>query len=148
MVGEIRDLDTGSIATKAALTGHLVLSTLHTNDAPSAIGRLIDMGIEPFLVASSVNLILAQRLVRRPCASCRERVQPHPEALRELELSDEEAASYEFMEGKGCVRVHEHRVPRPAGRLRGAADQQRDRDLILDRASARPSSAGRSRRGC
>ena len=67
MVGEIRDLETASIAVKAALTGHLVLSTLHTNDAPSAINRLIDMGIEPFLVASSVNLILAQRLVRRIC---------------------------------------------------------------------------------
>src|SRR5205814_6217107 len=71
MVGEIRDLDTASIATKAALTGHLVLSTLHTNDAPSTIGRLIDMGIEPFLVASSVNLVLAQRLVRKVCAHCR-----------------------------------------------------------------------------
>ncbi len=67
MVGEIRDLETASIAVKAALTGHLVLSTLHTNDAPSTINRLVDMGIEPFLVASSVNLILAQRLVRRVC---------------------------------------------------------------------------------
>ena len=75
MVGEIRDIDTASIAVKAALTGHLVLSTLHTNDAPSAIGRLIDMGIEPFLVASSVNLVLAQRLVRRVCANCKQQIE-------------------------------------------------------------------------
>src|SRR5206468_10721393 len=79
MVGEIRDLDTASIATKAALTGHLVLSTLHTNDAPSAIGRLIDMGIEPFLVASSVNLICAQRLLRKVCQSCKTDSKLHPE---------------------------------------------------------------------
>src|SRR5437762_10969991 len=70
MVGEIRDLETGSIAIKAALTGHLVLSTLHTNDAPSTITRMVDMGIEPFNVASAANLIVAQRLVRRVCKDC------------------------------------------------------------------------------
>jgi type II secretory ATPase GspE/PulE/Tfp pilus assembly ATPase PilB-like protein len=70
-----------------------VLSTLHTNDAASAIGRLVDMGIEPFLVASSLNLVLAQRLVRRPCNSCKRQVDPHPEVLRELGLSSEEAAA-------------------------------------------------------
>jgi type IV pilus assembly protein PilB len=74
MVGEIRDIETGSIAIKAALTGHLVLSTLHTNDAPSTITRMIDMGIEPFNVASAVNLITAQRLVRRICGTCKEPV--------------------------------------------------------------------------
>src|SRR3989454_4902790 len=72
MVGEIRDLETGSIAIKAALTGHLVLSTLHTNDAPSTVTRMIDMGIEPFNVASAVNLIVAQRLVRRVCSECKQ----------------------------------------------------------------------------
>jgi type IV pilus assembly protein PilB len=72
LVGEIRDFETAEIAVKAALTGHLVLSTLHTNDAPSTINRLMNMGIEPFLVASSVNLICAQRLVRRICANCKE----------------------------------------------------------------------------
>ena len=75
LVGEIRDFETAEIAVKAALTGHLVLSTLHTNDAPSTVNRLMNMGIEPFLVASSVNLICAQRLVRRVCANCKE---PHP----------------------------------------------------------------------
>ena len=77
LVGEIRDFETAEIAVKAALTGHLVLSTLHTNDAPSTINRLMNMGIEPFLVASSVHLICAQRLVRRVCANCKE---PHPHA--------------------------------------------------------------------
>src|SRR5207244_2209199 len=72
MVGEIRDLETGSIAIKAALTGHLVLSTLHTNDAPSTVTRMVDMGIEPFNVASAVNLIVAQRLVRRVCVECKQ----------------------------------------------------------------------------
>ena len=71
MIGEIRDLETGGIAIKAALTGHLVLSTLHTNDAPSTITRMIDMGIEPFNVASAVNLVVAQRLVRRICKDCK-----------------------------------------------------------------------------
>src|SRR5262245_36753104 len=78
MVGEIRDIDTASIAVKAALTGHLVLSTLHTNDAPSAVSRLIDMGIEPFLVSSSLNLVLAQRLVRRICPACKKPVKLDP----------------------------------------------------------------------
>ena len=81
LVGEIRDGETASIAVKAALTGHLVLSTLHTNDAPSSINRLVNMGIEPFLVANSVNLICAQRLVRRICEQCKEPVQvPHGQA--------------------------------------------------------------------
>jgi type IV pilus assembly protein PilB len=88
LVGEIRDYDTGSIAVKAALTGHLVLSTLHTNDAPSTIGRLVDMGIEPFLVASSVNLIVAQRLVRRLCKRCRSEAALHEEMARELGIPE------------------------------------------------------------
>ncbi|MFZ1947867.1 MAG: ATPase, T2SS/T4P/T4SS family, partial [bacterium] len=82
MVGEVRDSETASIATKAALTGHLVLSTVHTNDAPSTIDRLVDMGVEPFLVAASVNLVLAQRLVRKVCSKCRAEVEVHGEALR------------------------------------------------------------------
>src|SRR5206468_248436 len=136
MVGEIRDLDTASIATKAALTGHLVLSTLHTNDAPSAIGRLIDMGIEPFLVASSVNLVLAQRLVRRPCASCRERVQIHEETLHELGIPVAEADQYQFMEGKGCVECNNTGYRGRQGVYEVMAVSNAIRDLILDRAPA------------
>ena len=83
LVGEIRDFETAEIAVKAALTGHLVLSTLHTNDAPSTINRLMNMGIEPFLVASSLNLVCAQRLVRRVCANCKERRATLPPAALE-----------------------------------------------------------------
>src|SRR5205085_1128491 len=84
MVGEIRDIETGGIAIKAALTGHLVLSTLHTNDAPSTVTRMIDMGIEPFNVSSAVNLIVAQRLVRRICKECKAEVTYSPEELKAL----------------------------------------------------------------
>jgi len=102
MVGEIRDRETADIAVKAALTGHLVLSTLHTNDAPSTVNRLIDMGVEPFLVSSSVRLILAQRLIRKVCGRCSEVVKPHPEALAELGVTEEWASRVEFRRGRGC----------------------------------------------
>jgi type IV pilus assembly protein PilB len=102
MVGEVRDFETAEIAIKAALTGHLVLSTLHTNDAPSTINRLLNMGIEPFLVASSVNLILAQRLARRNCESCKAPVQVSPQMLRNLGVPEEDVPSYSCFKGKGC----------------------------------------------
>jgi type IV pilus assembly protein PilB len=107
LVGEIRDFETAEIAVKAALTGHLVLSTLHTNDAPSTINRLMNMGIEPFLVASSVNLICAQRLVRRICSGC---VQDHPhapQALVEAGFTPEEAARVIPKKGSGCERCNQ-----------------------------------------
>jgi type IV pilus assembly protein PilB len=106
LVGEIRDFETAEIAVKAALTGHLVLSTLHTNDAPSTVNRLMNMGIEPFLVASSVHLICAQRLVRRVCANCK---QPHPtppQALVQAGLTPEEAEAATPMKGTGCDRCN------------------------------------------
>jgi type IV pilus assembly protein PilB len=102
MVGEIRDLETGSIAIKAALTGHLVLSTLHTNDAPSTITRMIDMGIEAFNVASAVNLITAQRLVRRICSNCKEATTYPDEYFRAAALTDEEMEGMTFYKGAGC----------------------------------------------
>ena len=136
MVGEIRDIDTGAIATKAALTGHLVLSTLHTNDAASAIGRLIDMGIEPFLVASSVNLVLAQRLVRRPCASCKREVEPHPEVLRELGFSAEDGAAFAWMEGEGCVDCNNTGYKGRQGVYEVMTMTPALRDMVLDRAPA------------
>ena len=103
LVGEIRDFETAEIAVKAALTGHLVLSTLHTNDAPSTISRLMNMGIEPFLVATSVNLIGAQRLVRRVCTGCKEPQQLQPEALVEAGFSPEEAHKTVIYHGRGCA---------------------------------------------
>ena len=102
MVGEIRDYETAEIAVKAALTGHLVLSTLHTNDAPSTINRLLNMGIEPFLVASSVILIMAQRLVRRICKDCKQIEKAEPSALEKIGFSKEEARSITCYKGKGC----------------------------------------------
>jgi type IV pilus assembly protein PilB len=106
LVGEIRDFETAEIAVKAALTGHLVLSTLHTNDAPSTINRLMNMGIEPFLVASSVNLICAQRLVRRICTQCKKE-EPHaPQALVEAGFTPEEAQSVIPKKGSGCERCN------------------------------------------
>jgi len=103
MVGEIRDYETAEIAVKAALTGHLVLSTLHTNDAPSTINRLLNMGIEPFLVSSSTILILAQRLVRKICGACKAPVEVNPQALIEVGYSPEEAETMTVYHGTGCA---------------------------------------------
>jgi type IV pilus assembly protein PilB len=102
MVGEIRDFETAEIAVKAALTGHLVLSTLHTNDAPSSISRLLNMGIEPFLVSASVILIMAQRLVRKVCTQCREDEKIPIPALLKIGFSEEEAKAIKCYKGKGC----------------------------------------------
>ncbi len=102
LVGEIRDFETAEIAIKAALTGHLVLSTLHTNDAPSTISRMVNMGIEPFLVATSVNIIQAQRLIRRICPNCKEEQKLPVEAFIEIGFSSEEAPSLKAFKGKGC----------------------------------------------
>src|SRR6267143_848286 len=102
LVGEIRDFETAEIAIKAALTGHLVLSTLHTNDAPSTISRLMNMGIEPFLVATSVNLIQAQRLIRRICKDCKKEHPTPLEALVEIGFTAEDAKTLKTFKGKGC----------------------------------------------
>ncbi|NOT09488.1 MAG: type IV-A pilus assembly ATPase PilB [Gemmatimonadales bacterium] len=105
MIGEVRDLETGGIAIKAALTGHLVLSTLHTNDAPSTITRLIDMGVEAFNVSAAVNLVVAQRLVRRICKECKAPVTYRPEELKSLLYPGtnlDEIKAIPFMRGKGC----------------------------------------------
>jgi len=102
LVGEIRDFETAEIAIKAALTGHLVLSTLHTNDAPSTISRLVNMGIEPFLVATSVNIIQAQRLIRRVCKDCKEEVHMPSEGLVEIGFKPEEVGDIRLYKGRGC----------------------------------------------
>ncbi|HIQ37462.1 MAG TPA: type II secretion system protein GspE [Desulfocapsa sulfexigens] len=106
LVGEIRDSETAQIAIQSALTGHLVFSTLHTNDSASAITRLIDMGIEPFLIASSINAILAQRLVRIICSHCKESYSPDPDAMKKLGLSDGEMEGKMVYRGKGCAKCH------------------------------------------
>ncbi|MFT5232476.1 MAG: type IV pilus assembly protein PilB [Candidatus Krumholzibacteriia bacterium] len=131
MVGEIRDLETGGIATKAALTGHLVLSTLHTNDAPSTINRMIDMGIEPFLVASSTVLIMAQRLVRRICTQCKEAVPIADDALIDLGLKPGTAVYH----GKGCDKCNGSGYSGRQGLYEVMPITPELRELILDRAS-------------
>ncbi|MEO0321972.1 MAG: type IV-A pilus assembly ATPase PilB [Myxococcota bacterium] len=102
MVGEIRDFETAEIAIKAALTGHLVLSTLHTNDAPSTVTRLLNMGVEPFLVTAAVNLVLAQRLARRICADCRVEVPTEPQALLDVGFTEEQVGEVKTYKGAGC----------------------------------------------
>jgi type IV pilus assembly protein PilB len=106
LVGEIRDYETAEIAIQSALTGHLVFSTLHTNDAPSSITRLLDMGVPSFLITATVEAILAQRLVRRICTECRTAFEPSDELLMELQLPLEQARKYKFYYGKGCARCN------------------------------------------
>src|SRR4026207_1930197 len=136
LVGEIRDFENAEIAIKAALTGHLVLSTLHTNDAPSTISRLMNMGIEPFLVATSVNLIQAQRLIRRICKDCK---QDHPmpvEALIEVGFTTEEAKTIKTFKGKGCATCNNTGYKGRVGLYEVMEITDELRELILIGASA------------
>jgi type IV pilus assembly protein PilB len=135
MVGEIRDIETASIAIKAALTGHLVFSTLHTNDAPSTLNRMVDMGVEPFLVASSVNLIMAQRLVRRLCKNCSADKELHPEVTGELGLDPKKAKGMVVKEGQGCVECNNTGYKGRQGVYEVMPISPGIRDMILDRAA-------------
>lgn len=107
LVGEIRDLKTAEIAIKLANTGHLTFSTLHTNDAPSAVSRLYKMGVEPFLIANAVNLIMAQRLVRRLCENCKEEYEPHPETAKGIGFTEEEMENTTFYKAVGCDKCND-----------------------------------------
>jgi type IV pilus assembly protein PilB len=135
LVGEIRDFETAEIAVKASLTGHLVLSTLHTNDAPSTINRLMNMGIEPFLVASSVHLICAQRLVRRVCSNCKEPNPMTPEALMQAGFTADDAANVTPMKGAGCERCNNTGFKGRVGLYEVMAVGEELRELILVGAS-------------
>ncbi|MFL6207496.1 MAG: type IV-A pilus assembly ATPase PilB [Pyrinomonadaceae bacterium] len=136
LVGEIRDFETAEIAIKAALTGHLVLSTLHTNDAPSTISRLMNMGIEPFLVATSVNLIQAQRLIRRVCSECKEAVHTPPEALVEIGFTAEESQTLKMYKGRGCTKCNNTGYKGRVGLYEVMEITDDIRELILIGASA------------
>lgn len=136
LVGEIRDFETAEIAVKAALTGHLVLSTLHTNDAPSTISRLMNMGIEPFLVATSVHLICAQRLVRRICKDCKEEIATPPKVLMEAGFSPEDAKTVKLFRGKGCTTCNGTGYKGRVGLYEGMEVGDDIRELILVGASA------------
>jgi type IV pilus assembly protein PilB len=136
LVGEIRDFETAEIAVKASLTGHLVLSTLHTNDAPGTISRLMNMGIEPFLVASSVNLICAQRLVRRICTGCKEDHPTPPPAMTEAGFTADESTSVVPKRGKGCDRCNGTGYKGRVGLYEVMEITEQLRELILVGASA------------
>src|SRR5437867_1989401 len=136
LVGEIRDFETAEIGVKAALTGHLVLSTLHTNDAPSTISRLMNMGIEPFLVATSVNLICAQRLVRRICSNCKEELQVPEQALIDAGYTAEEAKTTKIYHGKGCTTCGKRGYKGRTGLYEVMEINDELRELILVGASA------------
>ncbi len=136
LIGEIRDFDTAEIAVKAALTGHLVLSTLHTNDAPSTINRLMNMGIEPFLVATSVNLICAQRLVRRVCKDCKQAQQLPPKALIDVGFDPEEAETVTVYKGRGCPTCNNTGYKGRTGLFEVLELTEEIREMILSGCSA------------
>ncbi len=136
LVGEIRDFETAEIAVKAALTGHLVLSTLHTNDAPSTINRLMNMGIEPYLVATSVILIAAQRLIRRVCTNCKGPTEVAPQVLVSLGFNPEEAKSVQVMKGKGCERCNNTGYKGRVALIEVIEVSEEIREMILSGASS------------
>ena len=136
LVGEIRDFETAEIAVKAALTGHLVLSTLHTNDAPSTINRLMNMGIEPFLVASSLNLVCAQRLVRRVCANCKVEEPVQPQALEQMGFTSADAKTVKAFRGSGCEKCNKTGYKGRVGLYEVMEITDELRELILVGASA------------
>jgi len=135
MVGEIRDLETAQIAIQASLTGHLVLSTLHTNDAPGAVTRLVDMGVEPFLIASSLEAVLAQRLVRRICKSCKTAYEPPAALLQQLGIDPVDIGNREFFYGKGCEHCSDSGYRGRMGVYEWLRLSESIRDLVVERAS-------------
>ena len=136
LVGEIRDFETAEIAIKAALTGHLVLSTLHTNDAPSTVNRLMNMGIEPFLVATATQLIAAQRLVRRVCSQCKEVVDMAPQALLNIGYRKDEVGTFSVYKGRGCEKCNNTGYKGRVGLIEVMVIDDDIRDIILSGGTA------------
>ena len=135
LVGEIRDLETGQIAIQASLTGHLVFSTVHTNDAPSTIARLLDLGLEPFLITATLEGIVGQRLVRKICANCKTPFNPTEEQLMELELTPEQVAGKKFYYGRGCDYCNNTGYKGRMGIFEIMLLDEELRELIMQRAS-------------
>jgi len=135
LVGEIRDLETAQIAVQASLTGHLVLSTLHTNDAPSSIIRMVDLGLEPFLLTATVEGIVAQRLVRTICKQCKEPYTPKEEELMELALTPDDVRGRQFMRGRGCDHCHKSGYKGRAAIFEIMTLDDEMRELIMKNAS-------------
>ena len=135
LVGEIRDVETADIAIQASLTGHMVFSTLHTNDAPATVTRLRDMGVQPFLITATVEAILAQRLVRRICSGCREEVIPGADVVADLELTSDQLATKKFYRGKGCDKCNRTGYKGRLGLYELLIMNDEMRDLIVRNAS-------------
>jgi type IV pilus assembly protein PilB len=135
LVGEIRDVETAEIAVQASLTGHMVFSTLHTNDAPSTVTRLRDMGVPPFLITATVEAILAQRLVRRICTNCREEIVPGADVLADLELSSDQIAGKKFYRGKGCEKCNRTGYKGRMGLFELLVMNDELRDMVMRNAS-------------
>ncbi|MCI0499554.1 MAG: Flp pilus assembly complex ATPase component TadA [Planctomycetales bacterium] len=135
MVGEIRDLETAQIAIQASLTGHLVFTTVHTNDAPSTIARLLDLGLEPFLMTATIEGIIAQRLVRKICAHCKTEYEPTEEMLMELAMTPEDVGGKRFFYGKGCDRCNRTGYRGRIGIYEIMAFNDELRDLVMNHAS-------------
>jgi type IV pilus assembly protein PilB len=135
LVGEIRDVETAEIAVQASLTGHMVFSTLHTNDAPSTVTRLRDMGVPPFLITATVEAILAQRLVRRICSNCREEVVPGADVLADLELTTDQTIGKKFYRGRGCEKCNRSGYKGRLGLFELLIMNDELRDLVMRNAS-------------
>jgi type IV pilus assembly protein PilB len=136
LVGEVRDLETAQISVQASLTGHLVFTTLHTNDAPSSIARLLDLGIEPFLITATIEGIVGQRLVRKICTNCKTEIKPPEESLIELELTPEDVAGRSFFYGKGCDYCNNTGYRGRMGLYEIMSLNDEIREAIMDRASS------------
>jgi len=136
LVGEIRDLETAEMAIQASLTGHLVFSTLHTNDSPSAVTRLIDMEVEPFLISSTLEAVISQRLVRVICNFCKEEYEPSPEELELIELTPEEAKKHKFYRGRGCPACNNIGYMGRTGIFEIMIMNEELRRVVVDKASA------------
>ena len=135
LVGEIRDVETAEIAVQASLTGHMVFSTLHTNDAPSTVTRLRDMGVPPFLITATVEAILAQRLVRRICSDCKEEVTPGSDVMADLELTSDEIADKKFYRGRGCEKCNHSGYKGRLGLFELLIMNDELRDMVMRNAS-------------
>ena len=135
LVGEIRDLETAEIAAQASLTGHLVFTTLHTNDAPGSIARLLDLGVEPFLLTATIEGIVSQRLVRRICPSCKTAFEPDEAQLRDLQLTEEEIKGKKFYYGRGCSKCNGTGYKGRVGLFEMMVFNDEIRELVMNRAS-------------
>jgi len=147
LVGEIRDLETAEIAAQASLTGHLVFTTLHTNDAPSSIARLLDLGVEPFLITATLEGICAQRLVRKICANCKTAYEPNEAQLKELRLTDEDIKGKKFYYGRGCSKCNGTGYRGRIGVFEIMTFDDEIRDLIMNRASTNVLRAASQKKG-